>query len=126
MTTTPLPLSDREKTARGALASLGATRSEAVVLHVNCPRSHHLAVVIDTPEGLVYRSTVHGRSHGHADRVDTPHHPHDEREYLDLLLPAGGEADDALPAWCDCGQRLLSRTAVAGWIAARERRVVVD
>jgi hypothetical protein len=126
MRTTSLPLSDREKTARVALESLGPARGEAVALHVNCPHSHHLAVVIDTPEGLVYRSTVHGRSHGHADRVDTPHRPDDEREYVDLLLPAGGQVEDALPAWCDCGQRLLSRTAVAGWVAARERRVVVD
>lgn len=126
MRTAPLPLSKREKAARGALKSLGAARGEAVVLHVNCPQSHHLAVVVDTPEGLVYRSTVHGRSHGHADRVDTPHAPHAEREYIDLLLPAGGQADDALPAWCDCGQRLLSRAAVASWISAGERRVVID
>jgi hypothetical protein len=125
MRATP-PLSDREKTAHNALASLGAARSEAVALHVNCAHSHHLAVVIQTPEGPVYRSTVHGRSHGHADRVDTPHRPDAERDYVDLLLPAGGQADDALPAWCDCGQRLLSRAAVARWLAAGERRVVVD
>jgi len=126
MRTTPLALRDREKLAREALAALGTARSEAVTLHVNCARSHHLAVVVETPEGPVYRSTVHGRSHGHADQVDTPHQPHGEREYVDLLQPAGGQADDALPAWCDCGQRSLSRAAVAGWLAAGERRVVVD
>ncbi len=126
MTTTPLPLGDREKVAREALAALGVSRSEAVTLHVNCSRSHHLALVVETAEGPVYRSTVHGRSHGHADRVDTPHEPHEEREYIDLLLPAGGLADDALPAWCSCGQRSLSRAALASWRSAGERRVVVD
>ena len=44
------------------------------------------------------------------------------------LLDAGGDplADDSVPAWCDCGRRTLSRSAMLEWIAAGERRVVVD
>lgn len=126
MTTTPLPLSEREKLARAALHALGDRRGEAAVLHVNCGHSHHLATVFDTREGAVYVATVHGRSHGHRDREDTPHKPHGEASYIDLLTPPGGPwADDALPAWCDCGQRSLSRAALAEWTAAGERRVVV-
>jgi hypothetical protein len=127
MTTTPLPLSEREKIARAALDALGNRRSEAAILHVNCEHSHHLATVFDTPEGPVYLATVHGRSHGRRDREDTPHRPHDEALYVDLLAPPfGAMADDALPAWCDCGQRSLSRAALEEWIGAGERRVVVD
>jgi hypothetical protein len=69
MTTTPLPLSEREKVARAALDVLGDRRSEAAVLHVNCAHSHHLATVFDTVQGAVYLATVHGRSHGRRDRV---------------------------------------------------------
>lgn len=125
MTTTPLPLHDRERIARTALDALGGSRSEAALLHVNCPASHHLATVFDTSAGPVYLATVHGRSHGRRDRADTPHHPHDEALYVDLLEPRA-TTDDALPAWCDCGQRSLSRASVAAWVAAGERRVVVD
>jgi hypothetical protein len=31
-----------------------------------------------------------------------------------------------MPAWCDCGQRTLSRAEVLKWIAAGEHRVVID
>jgi len=127
MTTTQHSLSEREHLARTALERLGRQRSEAARLHVNCAHSHHLATVFDTPEGLVYTATVHGRSHGRRDREDTPHRPHDEAHYVDLLAPADGAmADDHLPAWCDCGQRSLSRAALVDWIGAGARRVVVD
>lgn len=126
MTTTPLPLSEREKVAREALDALGDRRSEAAVLHVNCAHSHHLATVFETARGAVYLATVHGRSHGRRDREDTPHKPHGEALYVDLLAPSyGSQADDTMPAWCDCGQRSLSRAALQEWIGAGERRVVV-
>ncbi len=115
----------RTAAARAACEGLADGGHEDSVLHVQCARSHHLAVVFDTPEGLVYRSTVRPRSHGSKDRLDELHGDAVPEQYVDFL-DAGAVADDALPAWCDCGARTLSRASVASWVAGHEHRVVVD
>lgn len=91
-----------------------------------CSASHHLATVYDTDAGLVYASTIRAHSHGDRDLPDTPHHGHQPRRWFDLLQAPGTEADDLLPAWCDCGQRSLSRRALQEWCAQGEHRVIVD
>lgn len=91
-----------------------------------CAASHHLATVYDTDIGLVYASSIRARSHGDRDLPDTPHHAHHAHRWFDLLQAPGTEDDDWLPAWCDCGQRGMSRRAVQEWIAQGEHRVIVD
>ena len=115
----------RTDAARAARETLPDGGHDAAVMHVQCARSHHLAVVFDTPDGLVYQSTIRPRSHGSKDRVDEMHGAAVPEQFVDFL-DAGVGADDALPAWCDCGPRTLSRVAVESWVAAHEHRVVVD
>jgi len=115
----------RSEAARSAWYGLPEGGHDAATLHVQCTRSHHLAVVFDTPDGLVYRSTLRPRSHGSKDRLDELHGNAEPGRYFDFLEPGPG-VDDALPAWCDCGPRTLSRASVASWAAAHEHRVVVD
>lgn len=95
------------------------------VLHVQCVHGHHLAVVYETAEGLVVRAPLRGHAHGSRDRVDVEHGAAEPQFVVDFL-DAGPGRDDALPAWCDCGPRTLSRAAIAEWVAAHEGRVVVD
>jgi hypothetical protein len=103
------PTPDRQERAAQALAALGSHRSQKRRLNVQCPRSHHVAAVYETDEGLVYCAIEGPHAHGSKDRVDTAHHGGSRgTEYVDLLV---GDllVDDALPAWCDCGPWTLSR-----------------
>lgn len=99
----------RRRLATEALASLGRARPDHQRLSVQCPHGHHVAAIFETQVGLVVRTLTGPHSHGSKDRVDTPHHgaAHGQ-EYVDLLDPRS-TVDDALPAWCDCGPRTLSR-----------------
>lgn len=124
MTTQSTGHDEREVLAERAIDRLPDGGREAVALQVQCSRSHHLAKVFDTDAGLAYQSTVHGHAHGHRDRIDDPHGVGQVHHWSDLL--DADPADDALPAWCECGQRILSRAAVRRWIDDGEKRVVVD
>lgn len=115
---------ERELLAVSAIDRLPHGGRDAVRLQVQCARSHHLAKVFDTDSGLAYQSTVHGRAHGRRDRLDDAHGVGQAHHWSDLL--DGDPADDALPAWCECGQRTLSRAAVQRWLHDGEKRVVVD
>lgn len=124
MTTQSTGREERELLAMRAIERLPHGGRDEVVLHVQCSRSHHLAKVFDTDAGLAYQATVHGHAHGHRDRIDDPHGAGEVHHWSDLL--DADPADDALPAWCECGQRMLSRAAVRRWIDAEDKRVVVD
>jgi len=127
MATRPSARSTRESRARAALSELGSGLRTHLVLHVDCASSHHLARVYATSIGPVYASVTRARSHGDRDFVDVGHHAdRDPHPFVDLLDVSATEADDVLPAWCDCGARTFSRAAVAGWLRDGERRVVVD
>lgn len=94
-----------------------------VLLTVRCPRSHHVAEVLDTAEGAVYRSVVGSHAHGDRDYVDTGHGSHQRgTAYVDLLS-AEDPRDDALPAGCECGPSTLSRARLRLAISAGERTV---
>ena len=55
-----------------------------------------------------------------------PHHgSHPSNEYADLLR-AQAHADDALPAWCDCGPHTLSRAQLLRDVAAGPATVHVS
>lgn len=120
-----LTTDERGLRAREAWARLPHGGHEGAALHVQCARSHHLATVFATPEGAVYRAVLRPRSHGQRDRVDEPHGAAVPAWVFDFL-DAGQGADDTLPAWCDCGPRVLSRADLTTWIAAHEGRVVVE
>lgn len=116
----------RSARAAKALAALPHGGRDAIVLRVQCARSHHVATVYDTAQGLVYAAPVRARSHGDHDLPDEPHGDHAPHRWLDLLEGPRDASDDTLPAWCDCGHRVLSRADVLAWIADGEHRVIVD
>jgi hypothetical protein len=111
--------------ARAALDSLGAHRSDARRLGVRCSRSHHVAGVYVTPAGLVYASRVGPHAHGSRDRVDEPHHGASHGSEVVEPLEADPLADDALPASCECGPRVLSRADLLRALTQGRRRLDV-
>jgi hypothetical protein len=117
----------RHQAAHDAWSALPHGGRDAIRLQVQCARSHHVATVYDTPLGWVVVAPVRAHSHGSRDRVDEPHGSHDIDTWIDLIAPVDDQfVDDAVPAWCDCGHRTLSRSAMLGWIGAGERKVVID
>ena len=116
---------EREMLARRAWKALEHGGHDRVVLQVQCAEGHHLVKVFATDEGPVVMTTVRAHSHGSRDFVDEPHTPHDATRFFDLLEVEGRDEDE-IPAWCDCGPHAMSRTALRGWIAQGEARVVVD
>ncbi len=114
---------DRTRIAREALDRLGPDLAEHQRLNVQCPRSHHVAAVFDTPAGLVYRAITGPHAHGSKDFVDTAHHAASRgHPHVDLLTP-GPMAEDGLPAWCDCGSWTLSRSHLLGQAREGHRTV---
>lgn len=117
---------DRQARATSALAEVGAPLSSVRLLAVHCANGHHVAGVYRTPEGPVVQAATGRHSHGHRDRIDTPHRgSRASSMWTDLLAPLPF-ADDGLPAWCECGPWTLSRTALTAWIDAGDRRVVLE
>lgn len=108
--------------ARGALAHGG---HDHIRLRVRCESSHHVATVYGTAEGPVVVTRLRAHSHGDRDRFDAPHGEREAEEWVDLLAAEDPGVDDAVPAWCDCGHRLLSRRAMLGWLSEGERLVIV-
>lgn len=105
------------------MTEYGSHRSDHQLLSVQCPRGHHVAFVYDTTAGPVYWAITGPHAHGSRDFVDTPHHASARgTEYVDLL---DGEplADDALPAWCDCGPRTLSRAELRRSVAGEHHTI---
>jgi hypothetical protein len=124
-----LDRSSRARLAEQAWQDLPSGGSGQATVHITCAHSHHLATVFDTPLGLVYRSQIRRHAHGDADLPDTPHGGTSAKAWFDLLDPeqdSDGQAGDQLPAWCDCGPRVLSRAAVLDWVAEHEHHVIVD
>ncbi len=126
MTTTLGFHDERSRRAEQALTEIPHGGRDAITLRVHCAKSHNVATVYDTSVGLVYAAPVRARSHGSFDLPDSPHSGHETKRWLDLLRVNPTVADDAMPAWCDCGQRTLSRADVLKWIEAGEHRVIVD
>jgi len=127
MTTPTRTHDDRSRLAQAAWSALPHGGHDAIRLRVQCAHSHHVAAVYATEVGLVYAAPVRARAHGSFDLPDEPHgdqHPH---RWFDLLdTSAGPTVDDALPAWCDCGPRTLSRATLLQWLDDGEHRVVID
>jgi len=118
----------RDVVARKAFAALGASPSEKATLQVACGRSHHLAAVYETGEGLVYHTILKTKAHGDKDLYDSGHHASRLGvDWFDLLDAGVGPAvDAALPAGCECGPYTLSRSDLLDAIGRRTRKVVVD
>ncbi len=116
---------ERELLAHTLWDALPHGGRDAVVMQVQCAEGHHVAKVFTTRAGDVIRTTVRPRSHGSRDLPDRPHSPHGVHHHLDMLA-VDDVQDDEIPAWCDCGPRSLSRSAVLDWRAAGDTRVVVD
>lgn len=121
MSTARSSVEPRRRAASAALAALTSRRSDHQLLGVRCARSHHVAWLFDTEAGIVYATVTGPHAHGSRDRVDTAHHGGRRgTEYADLL-DAGPHADDELPAWCECGPRTISRTALVHALDADQR-----
>ncbi len=116
---------ERRERAERALATLGSHRSDHEVLLVECRQGHRVAAVYDTNVGPVYVSRIGPHAHGDMDFPDTGHRlERPGEEFVDALEAKW--KDDGLPAWCDCGNRTLSRNDLAKDIAADRRTVLVD
>lgn len=112
-----------DRAARG-IAELGDALAEHEVLSVQCPHSHHVAAVYETPSGLVFRSISGPHAHGRQDRPDVAHHGSTHGvEYVEVL--DSDQADDALPGWCACGTWSLSRTDLLAAVRAGERTTLL-
>ncbi|MCZ3390129.1 MAG: hypothetical protein LH645_13680 [Actinomycetia bacterium] len=116
----------RSQQAKRALTALPHGGRDAITLRVQCAKSHHVATVYATDLGLVYAAPVRARSHGSFDLPDQPHGGLEPPRWCDLLEVSSPAGDDALPAWCDCGHRTLSRRDILAWIADREHRVIIN
>lgn len=118
----------RDQTARRAYAALGGSPSEKMALQVVCGRSHRLASVYETGDGLVYRSVVKSKSHGDRDRYDGGHKGEQLGvEWFDMLDAGVGPAvDDGMPAGCECGPYTLSRTDLLDDVARRRKKVILN
>ena len=117
----------RRHRAEAALTTLQGPRDRYQKLSIQCRHGHHVAWVYDTPSGLVYRSMTGPHAHGSRDFVDTGHHGTRRGTagaggYVDLL-EAEATADDAMPAWCDCGPRTLSRADLLQHVRAGGKTV---
>ena len=116
---------ERRSAARTAWEKLPHGGHDRVLVQIQCARGHHVAAVYDSAIGPVYSAPIRSRSHGSRDRVDELHNDRDTSRWFDLVV-IDDPRDDELPAWCDCGHRVLSRAAVRKWLAAHESRVVID
>jgi hypothetical protein len=115
----------RHDRATRALTELGGERAEHEVLSVQCAHSHHVAAVYRTPVGPVFRSMTGPHAHGRMDRPDVAHHGHEHgTEYVEML--DSDQADDMLPAWCDCGTWSLSRADLLAEVRAGTRTTHVS
>lgn len=113
---------------RNARARALAESDKAVeTMTIQCPRSHHLGRVFDTPDGPVIEMNLNRRSHGRLDLHSDPHGVDEPSLWHDFLHPSGDPAtDDAIPTGCACGDRLLSRAAITEWIHDHESRVIIE
>jgi len=124
--TTLAPHSDRERYAKKVLADMNGRLSDHVLLHVDCSHNHHVAVVYQSAEGLIYASTPTQSGRTGRGQTATVRRSKADHLWVDFLDPGSGPTvDDALAAWCSCGPRSLSRSAVKTWVRDGERRVVV-
>lgn len=118
--TSNLSAPERRRIAEQALDS-PEQRTEDVLVRVQCGRGHHVAAVLGTAVGPVFRSVTGLHAHGDRDYVDTGHGSHQNgTRYVDLLA-ADDFTDDALPASCECGPHTLSRARLVKAIADYER-----
>jgi hypothetical protein len=108
----------RRDLARETLAGLGPDLDEHLRLVVRCPRSHTVAYVYDTDEGLVYRA-VDGR-HSHAATARSTGSGHLESDFVEPVAAAPTQGD-TLPAWCECGPHSVSRRMVLDFVRTRCR-----
>jgi hypothetical protein len=113
-------VNDRRRRAAEAMTALGAGLSGHEVLSVQCAHSHHVAVVYDTEAGLVFRSLTGPHAHGRKDRADVAHHASQHGDaYVEVLTDR--EADEMLPASCDCGSWSLARADLVADVRAGKR-----
>lgn len=113
---------------RSARARQLATSDRSVeVMTIQCPHSHHLGRIFDTPDGPVIEMNLNRRSHGRLDLHSDPHGVDKPSLWHDFLHPSGDPAlDDVIPTGCACGDRLLSRSTIAEWMDDHESRVIVE
>lgn len=125
MTKTLTTSQRRYDQAERALDKLGRHRSDHQVMLVECRQGHTVAAVYATDLGPVLLSRIGPHAHGDMDFQDVGHkYERPGRDFIDMLQAPW--ADDGLPAWCDCGNRLLSRSGLAADIAAGRRLLMVD
>ena len=118
---------ERRHAAQTALQALSAQRDEHLLCSVRCSRSHHVAAVYDTAAGPVYEALTGPHAHGRRDFIDAGHHGHRHGTPILDLLNAGTDStvDDALPAWCECGPRVLSRSELQHALARHQRHLLL-
>ncbi|WIY00366.1 hypothetical protein QRX60_40955 [Amycolatopsis mongoliensis] len=99
------PTTRRERAERD-VAALGRCREEHLLLRVRCQAGHDVAAVYGTVHGPVFVSRAAHRGAEHVDALD-------------------GNGEDLIPAWCACGTRRISRSALLRRFAYHERTLVL-
>jgi hypothetical protein len=93
---------------------------------VQCARSHHVAAVYDADGALVVMTSTGPRAHGRRDFVDAAHGAAHHGTPLVDELDAGPDADDDVPAVCECGPHTLSRAGLLAAVHRGEHHLRVD
>ena len=117
----------RRHAAQAALDLPGGRSDEHLLCSVRCTRSHRVAAVYATAAGPVYEALAGPHAHGRRDFVDAGHHGAPRGTAVVDLLDPGRDpmVDDALPAWCECGPRVLSRADLQDAVATHRRHLLV-
>ena len=116
------PLAARQSQARHELATLPHGGRNEVLLRVQCSRSHHVARVLHTAEGLVVETHPRSYGHGDRDRYDGTHHASPRMGWTDFL----DASDDPIPAGCECGPVTLDRAELRRLIGRGTLRWVMS
>ncbi|WP_460439774.1 hypothetical protein [Amycolatopsis stemonae] len=98
---------ERRHRAEQDVAAPGRHREGELLLRVRCSAGHPVAEVYATARGSVFVS------------------PADARQGDEYVGTIAGDGDDLVPAWCACGGRRISRSALPRSISLHEKTVLV-
>lgn len=113
----------RRAAAQAALDAPAGRSDENLLCSVRCTRSHRVAAIYATSVGPVYEALAGPNPPDRRDFAATGRHGTAVVDVLDTDNDPMG--DDGLPAWCECGPRVLSRVDLREALATHRRHLLV-